>query len=713
MIRMEITKQNSNYIKNGFSKMKDDKDFLALMNYAKSLFVGTLSHNVEKYKDIIDLVHYEDDMTLADAIAPFNLELLNYYAGLETKNPKRYQLFTIKKKSGEDRLINAPVGNLKIIQRCLNIIFQCLFTPHKSAMGFRMDKSIVDNAKIHTGNNYVYNIDLKDFFFSINQSRIEDCLRAKPFSLDDEKEKIIKIIAGLCCNKNLIALEDTENNKENSPINLLPTLPQGAPTSPTLSNIAAYSLDVQLCNLAKRFKLRYSRYADDITFSSMHNIYQKESAFIKELSKIIEREGFTINEAKVRLQEKSIHRQEVTGLVVNEKVNVKRRYIKQIRAWLYLWKTYDYEKAEQYFLRDYLIDKRQTKPTNPNFANVLLGKLNYLKMVVSSDDKRYKKLRDNFDELYKPLKEQKKERKKAWHQTEVNLLPHKPKDTSNFLKLFSDNNGFKFLVHDFDNSEEEFSLHTLVLNAKNEYDKVKKLFLIPKSLRKRFEVFAFDKKPSWFTWEKGKNETIQLGWSCSELRNWCNGQQNLGIHPFRNRYFLENMIMPFKHCIEVRKGKLEQIFGQVVEKRLNDKFSINYINLDRANFLTDVNVFQSGLMYLFAPFQEFAENTNSFLIEVSFTREIVNNFRMKIIKITHLGSLPKRYSNDEDLIKGDLKEAKQRFNGLCNWAIEAKFEDEDNEGFKRVHILYDNPETPKIEIIEKSTTGFTHILSFY
>src|SRR5690606_27764009 len=116
-------------------------------------------------------------------------------------------------------------------------------------------------------------------------------------------------------------------------------LPQGSPTSPILTNMLCRKLDRRLTGLAKRYNLTYTRYADDITFSSSHNIYNDE-VFDKELKRIIEEDqNLVINPKKTRLQ-KAGYRQEATGLIVNDKVNVRKRYVKQIRMWLYYWEKY-------------------------------------------------------------------------------------------------------------------------------------------------------------------------------------------------------------------------------------------------------------------------------------------------------------------------------------------------------------------------------------
>jgi retron-type reverse transcriptase len=158
-------------------------------------------------------------------------------------------------------------------------------------------------------------------------------------------------------------------------------------------------MDYLLSAVAKRFGLKYSRYADDMTFSSMHNVFQQDSEFLKELHRIIFEQGFHIKVSKTRLQKEGF-RQEVTGLLVNEKVNVQKRYIKQLREWLYKWETYGYNKANTFFIQNYIKEKGNVKKSIPNMTMVLDGKLQYLKMVKGEKDGTYLKLKERFDALY-------------------------------------------------------------------------------------------------------------------------------------------------------------------------------------------------------------------------------------------------------------------------------------------------------------------------
>lgn len=362
---MKLQEAHTTYIKQAFSNMKDKEDFLSLLNYCKPLIYGEKS-------------------------IPFEMRQLNYHCNPKN-NKNRYYSFNIRKKSGTLRTIHAPNKGLKALQKCLNVILQAVFEPHQAATGFIPGKSVVDNAKIHIGKNYVYNIDLKDFFPSIEKARVYSRLKFPPFRLDNERAKLANIIAGLCCQEMEVErLADGQWIKKPEFV-----LPQGAPTSPTLTNIICERLDRRLTGAAMKHGVSYSRYADDITFSSDHNTYQKDGEFLKEVAKIITGQNFIIKDEKTRLQKKG-YRQEVTGLLVNRNVNVQRRYTKEIRMWLYYWEHFGYDRAYEFFLPRYKAEKGHVKKGKPNLENVLKGKLDYLKMVRGEDDLLYLKLRARF-----------------------------------------------------------------------------------------------------------------------------------------------------------------------------------------------------------------------------------------------------------------------------------------------------------------------------
>ncbi len=347
--------------------------------------IRTAALAMKNIKDLRRLLNQVKQDALGDKFRPFHLNQITYHCNPKRATHQRYKNFTIPKKSGGERVISAPVAGLKSILLSLNTILQAIYEPSKYAMGFVQGRSVVDNAKLHLGQNYIYNLDLKDFFPSIDKSRLWKRLTLPPFNFPSE---LSDVIAGLCT----MRLE--EDGKETRYV-----LPQGAPTSPTITNIICEKLDRQLGGLAKKCGAKYSRYADDITFSSMNYLYPNEGEFIKELHRIIAANHFAINENKTRLQKKG-ERQEVTGLVLSDKVNVVRTYTREVRTLLHIWEKYGHMAACESYMR-----ARKLNPTHrhkggmPSLDAVLMGKLQYLKMVKGAEDATYKALHSRLANL--------------------------------------------------------------------------------------------------------------------------------------------------------------------------------------------------------------------------------------------------------------------------------------------------------------------------
>ena len=228
-----------------------------------------------------------------------------------------YSSFVIKKKNGNDRTINAPNKSLKYVQRRLARLLverQEEFFFEKNVKNnishaFFKGKGIKTNAIPHRNKKYVLNLDLEDFFGSIHFGRVQGFFKKNTyFKLPD----IATIIAQLTCYKG--------------------SLPQGAPTSPIISNLICQILDQRILALCKRFRLTYTRYADDLTFSTNDNNFKKNyNEFLEELEIIIIRSGFRVNSKKTHFQEYN-GRQLVTGLLVNKKINVKKDFYKKTRS---------------------------------------------------------------------------------------------------------------------------------------------------------------------------------------------------------------------------------------------------------------------------------------------------------------------------------------------------------------------------------------------
>ena len=267
-----------------------------------------------------------------------------------------YKEFEIPKRAGGTRIITAPTGKLKDVQKCISVLVAPYYQVPDCVHGFAEGKSVASNASMHTAKNYVLNIDLKDFFPTITYTRVVKSLKELGFN-----DEVSDIIARLCT----IPMWDEQNQM------LRNSLPQGSPASPLLSNIVCISLDRRLSGLAKRFRLTYSRYADDITFSSDHSVYAKDSEFLKELENIVESSGFKINEKKTRLQKKG-SRQDVTGLIVGEKINTYRQFTKNLRAAVF---------------------HAETNGCTPREFNNIMGRISYMAMVKGPDASIVKRFR--------------------------------------------------------------------------------------------------------------------------------------------------------------------------------------------------------------------------------------------------------------------------------------------------------------------------------
>lgn len=281
-----------------------------------------------------------------------------------------YTSFTIPKKNGGERVIHAPKRELKFLQKKLaDVLWDCYLDSFESkkfiqsilaksllecylkslefnylenelsvtiwkcflevlefknkeikkpvlSHAFEKGKSIITNSQMHRNKKYILNIDLKNFFDSFNFGRVRGFfIKDRDFAVSPE---IATVIAQIACYKG--------------------KLPQGSPSSPIITNLITRILDYRIVKIAKKYRFTYSRYADDMTFSTNRELNSNKlratkelENFLKELEELINSSGFEINQKKTRLSN-NMQRQEVTGLVVNKKINVKREYIKNTRA---------------------------------------------------------------------------------------------------------------------------------------------------------------------------------------------------------------------------------------------------------------------------------------------------------------------------------------------------------------------------------------------
>jgi len=361
-------------IKEAFEKMHTKQDLLNLLNMVSEVQDVFTRNSFQNRITIISLKDLFNDAEVIlepvlekkrkQGITEKQLDFFSSSFDTKEKKRKRYSRFFIKKKSGDLREIKAPLPKLKEIQRALNVILQTVYKVQESAYGFVQGKNIADNARVHAGARFLLNVDIKDFFPSIYFKRIKIMLEKPPFLLTGHREPLSFLIANLC----------TEDG----------VLPQGAPTSPLLTNIICQRLDKRLQELAAQFNARYSRYADDISFSSNDYIFTKR--FMQRLEKILKADRFEINPKKTRIQGKAF-RQEVTGLTINEKVNVSRQFRRSYRTLLHLYHTKGPEKALEYYARrmpeNIVLSKGIKKINNPRsyMKKVLSGKYYFMFMV--------------------------------------------------------------------------------------------------------------------------------------------------------------------------------------------------------------------------------------------------------------------------------------------------------------------------------------------
>lgn len=293
-----------------------------------------------------------------------------------------YIEFSIKKKNGGYRKINAPRKDLKQLQRRLLDILCNVYEFKECQQGFMKNKSIITNAQKHIDANYILNIDLKDFFDTINFGRVRGLFLGTPFNFNNEVATILAKIV-------------TTNNR----------LPQGAPTSPIISNMICYILDNNIEKYCKNYNCNYTRYADDITISTRSYRFPKQIArkdlnnniiLGNRLIKIIEEEaGFIINKSKTKFSEK-MQRQEVTGIIINEKINIKRIYIRNLRAMLHNCKKNGIDKEAKKYFRN---SKQSIEILVYKYKAVMEGKLNFLKMVKGEYDKTFLKYAKEYNEI--------------------------------------------------------------------------------------------------------------------------------------------------------------------------------------------------------------------------------------------------------------------------------------------------------------------------
>ena len=265
-----------------------------------------------------------------------------------------YEEIIIRKKNRGLRFLNAPSKTLKSIQK--RILKNVLEEKKTSNYTYAYIKgcSIIDNAKLHVNKSKIVKLDIKDFFNNVNFNMVYNTC----FNETLYPKKLGMLLTNLCIYNN--------------------SLPQGAPTSGYISNIVLRNFDEKIGLFCKNNDIEYTRYSDDMTFSGDFNT----GKLIKLVNKLLYEQGFSLNKKKIVVVNKKT-RQQVTGIIVNEKLSIRKSYKKKIRQEIYY--------INKFGLKSHLI-KRKIKLEEKEYLNKLLGKINFVLQVEKNnlEFKKYK-----------------------------------------------------------------------------------------------------------------------------------------------------------------------------------------------------------------------------------------------------------------------------------------------------------------------------------
>jgi RNA-directed DNA polymerase len=405
----------------------------------KAKYVKFLSNRFLEISDVSSLIKLLD-INEQELISLINPEYIN---------------FKIKKGKNQFREINKPTKHLLDYQRKISNYLNCIYLLNQSDFCFSytpsivyptqiINKNILEAAKKHIDKAIILKIDIKDFFPSITTDMVKNIFSEEPFSFNSE---VIDFL--------VVSL--TYNN----------SLPTGSPTSPILSNLIFKPIDYEIAKVSKNFN--YTRYSDDLTIS-----FDEDSSrvvnVIKKVTKILEVNGFKVNREKTRILQ-SNQRQEVNGLVVNKKININRKYYRELRAILHSIELdgiteasvkYTNKNKGAYFraLRNfyqskeelYIPDKLLKKISHQHgvewfFYMSLNAKIGYFRFIRGKEDKIYLNLKNSFYRLISISTYKKINTPKIVKQDEVVFVTNA---TSNSIVYYA----YVFLTNSgYDNSE--------------------------------------------------------------------------------------------------------------------------------------------------------------------------------------------------------------------------------------------------------------------
>jgi retron-type reverse transcriptase len=326
---------------------------------------GKLSSELLLSNQGLPIIHSAEQLAVCMNIPIGELRWLTFHRRSVTL--VHYHRYTIAKKTGGERHISAPKKALDRAQRWLLDNVLCKLEPSDDAHGFVSERSIVSNAAPHAGRAVVVNLDLSDFFPTLGFRRVKGLFRAFGYS-----EAVATTCALLCTEPPRVRAELDGKIYWVSLGERM--LPQGACTSPAITNLVCRRLDRRLRGIARHHGFAYTRYADDLTFSSDDT--EKIGALLGSVRRIVRAEGFRVNEKKTRVMRRA-SRQEVTGLTVNARVGISRKERRKLRARLHEAKMRGLPSAN--------------RMQHPRFASYLRGMVAYVSMVHREDAERWRR----------------------------------------------------------------------------------------------------------------------------------------------------------------------------------------------------------------------------------------------------------------------------------------------------------------------------------
>ena len=306
------------------------------------------------------------------------LEILADRRGLSRRaanqKMRHYRYHWVPKRSGGYRLLEAPKARLRTAQRRILDGILSQIRPHAAAHGFRAAHSIVTFTAPHVDKAVVLRVDLKSFFPSIFASRIRGIFRTAGYPAP-----VARLLTSLCTHATPLDVVAASPAPPDPIRQRTPHLPQGAPTSGALANLAAYRLDLRVAALARTLHASYSRYADDLVLSGGRNLLRASPTLIPRLAAIATEEGFALNFRKTRVMTAGT-RQRITGVVVNAKPSLAREDQNRLRAILHNCTRSN--------------PSTQNRENHPDFRAYLQGRISWTRQISPSQAARLQTLFD-------------------------------------------------------------------------------------------------------------------------------------------------------------------------------------------------------------------------------------------------------------------------------------------------------------------------------